>query len=153
MNNNQIIWHQLPNESSDERIVRLNKDLHRIFFDGKEVCPASFLDTNEDGFATCLLCNEVSSFPIAHATPRFLESLDAMQFIVESGKFAEVREEYFHWLAYDGKPAHECTIMLYGKLSDKIYFREKGNSRQEAFYLTALLSQGYTVIKEEQGGL
>jgi len=151
--NNQIIWHCLPNESPDERDDRINKDIHRIFFDGKDVCPERFLQRSLTGDSMCRLCDV--STPCGHhpkhGTPRFLESLDAMQLIVESGKFAEVREEFFHWLARDGKPPCECRILLYRQDDGEIWFQETGNTRQEAFYCAALKSQGYTVIKEDQG--
>lgn len=157
MTTNQIIWHQLPNESPDERIDRLNKDLHRIFFESKDVCPERFLE--EDGFEEgpyCHLCRMCFGYieerPYKHSTPRFLEILDAMQLIVESGKFAEVREEYYHWRINEGKLAHECTILLYNRgPGDRIYFKEESSSRQEAFYLTALKAVGYEVVQEKQG--
>ena len=148
---NRIIWHQLPNESLADRIARLNKDLHRIFFDFKEVCPEYFADPDEDGFATCQLCRSwgVIGYGFKHGTPRFLKSLDAMQLIVESGRFAEVREEFYHWLLSEGKPAYECSILLYRTATDNLYFMGEGRSRQEAFYLTALKAVGYEVIQGE----
>ena len=74
-----------------------------------------------------------------------------MQLIVESGRFAEVREEYYHWLSKEGKPAYECTILLYGRKHDRTRFTEKGYSRQEAFYLTGLKAMGHSVVVEGQG--
>jgi hypothetical protein len=148
---NQIIWHCFPNESPERRIDRLNETLHRIFFDGKDVCPRGFLLEDDEGCTTCSLCGACSREIPYHKTPRFLESLDAMQLIVESGKFAEVREEFFHWLVRDGKLSYECRIMLYRSSEGEIWFQEAGKTRQEAFYLAALASQGYEVIKEEQG--
>ena len=145
---NTIIWHQLPNESPENRIDRLNALLHRIFFDGKDVCPERFLLEDDEGKVWCSLCHE---HPFKHGTPRFLESLDAMELIVTSGRFAEVREEFYHWLSKEGKPAYECTIPLYGREHDRARFTEKGYSRQEAFYLTALKSQGCSVVVEGQG--
>lgn len=154
-----IVWHQLHDESHAERNIRLNKEIHRIFFDSKTVCPERFLDDYMDGHVECRLCGECSPYPdhetFKHSTPRFLESLDAMQLIVESGKFALVREEYCDWRAPEVKPSmpqYECTIFLYrtGKgPQDNIFFKETGNSRQEAFYTTALSSIGYDVIKKE----
>ena len=145
-----IVWHCLHNESEEGRIDRLNKELHRIFFDGKVVCPAKSLLEDNDGCVICGLCHEHSHSHLYHSTPRFLESLDAMQLIVESGKFAEVREEFFHWLASEGKPAYECTILLYRHNSIDIFrYVQRGHSRQEAFFMAALASQNYTVIKEE----
>ncbi len=149
---NEIIWYQLPNESPDERALRLNKDLHRIFFDGKDVCPENNIEDCFDKDALCLICGVdlVRCTLMYHGAPRFLESLDAMQLIVESGRFAEVREEFFHWLP-SAKEKYECTILLYGKQLDLIRFTGKGDSRQEAFCRAALASQGYTVVKEKQG--
>lgn len=144
-----IVWHCLPSESEEDRIDRLNTELHRIFFDGKGCCSDAFLHENGEGCVTCSICDEYSHSILYHGTPRFLESLDAMQLIVESGKFAEVREEFFHWLS---KERYECTIMLYGQIGSGIYFRKKGNSRQEAFCLAALSAMNYTVIKEESNG-
>jgi len=148
---NTIIWHCLPGESEEDRIDRLNKELLRIFFDGKDVCPERFV-LGDDQSSVCMICGMDGGYwgPLEHSTPHFMESLDAMQLIVESGKFAEVREEFFHWLASEGKPAYECTIILYNRSPrDKIYFKQVGNSRQEAFYLAVLASQGCTVIKDE----
>jgi hypothetical protein len=146
--NNTIIWHCLPNESEEERIARLDKTLHRIFFESKDVCPDKFLLKDCEGRLWCHLCHERM---INHGTPRFLESLDAMQLIVESGRFAEVREEFFHWLALEGKAAYECRILLYSNANRVVWYSAKSRSRQEAFYITALLSQGYMVATEGQG--
>lgn len=149
---NEIIWYQLPNESHADRIDRLNEALHRIFFDGKEICPEKSLQSYANGDLLCRLCDGYTLFPreepIKHGTPRFLESLDAMQRVVESGRFAEVREEYAHWVTSGNK--YECRIFLYGKGVGNYFFAE-GNSRQEAFYLAALASQDYEVVREEQG--
>jgi hypothetical protein len=153
MTANQIIWHQLPDESPATRAIRLNKDLHRIFFDSKDVCPASFLIEDLDS-ADCLICGAASRYyspDLVHSTPRFLESLDAMQLIVTSGRFAEVREEFYHWLASEGKPPYECTILLYRKQDSYTRFTARGHSRQEAFYGAALRAVGYEVVQEEQG--
>jgi|SRR6185295_12011902 len=145
---NHIIWHQLATESPAERIDRLNKELHRIFFDGKpchKICPSSWFEPTHD--IICRICGARADdyLELKHSTPPFFESLDAMQLVIESGKFAEVREEFDHWLS---KERHECTIFLYGQIGSGIYFREKGASRQEAFYLTALKAMGYTVVME-----
>lgn len=149
-----IVWHCLPNESEEDRIDRLNKELHRIFFDGKEVCTDKFLLEDGDWGIVCSLCGEYSHNHLYHSTPRFLESLDAMQLIVESGRFAEVREEFFHWLPQTGKPPYECRVLTYNRkrLGDRMYFTGKGHSRQEAFCLAALASQDYTVLKDENNG-
>lgn len=156
-----VIWHCLPDEAPMERDMRLSKDLHQIFFDGKpcnEIC-TDYLEPTHD--LICSICGARAEGysndqrDIKHSTPPFLQSLDAMQLIVESGKFAEVREEYHDWRAPEVKPSmpqYECTIFLYrtGKgPQDNIYFKGGGNSRQEALCIAALTSQGYTVIKEE----
>ncbi len=149
---NEIIWYQLPNESPAERIDRLNKDLHRIFFDGKDICPENNIEDCFDKDALCPVCGVdlVRCTLMYHGTPRFLESLDAMQLIVESGRLAEVREEYFHWL--DSSRRYECRIIGYHRVGDPApYFYEKGSTRQEAFYLAALRAMYCTVIREEQG--
>lgn len=145
----QIIWHCLPNESEGERIDRLNEQLHRIFFDGKAVCPKSHLDDYIDRHVECRICGEVSPYPdhetFKHCTPRFLQSLDAMQLIVESGKFAEVREEYFHWAPFPGAK-YLCRVLLYRNENPCMDYSFQGasyNSRQEAFYVAALKSLGY----------
>lgn len=154
-----IVWHQLHDESIAERNIRLNKELHRIFFDNKpcnEICPEDYLEPTHD--IICSICGTRADDArnIKHSTPPFLESLDAMQLIIESGKFALVREEYCDWRAPEVKPVmsqYECTIFLYrtGKTAqDNIFFKEIGNSRQEAFYTTALSAMGYDVIKKEQ---
>jgi hypothetical protein len=138
--------------------MRLSKDLHHIFFDCKpcnEICPENYLEPTHD--LICSICGAraegYSDDPrdIKHGTPPFLQSLDAMQLIVESGKFAEIREEFFHWLPQTGKPPYECRALTYNRkrLGNRMYFTGKGHSRQEAFYLAALASQGHTVIKEE----
>lgn len=148
---NTIIWHCLPNESPADRIDRLNAELHRIFFDGKVICTEDTVLRDAES-TDCSLCGAHAGYgwTFEHCTPHFLESLDAMQLIVESGKFAEVREEYYHWLASEGKPAYECTIILFNRNPrERSYFKEVGSSRQEAFYLTALSALNYTVIKEE----
>lgn len=152
-NKKQIIWHQLPNESLFCRDARLNKELHQIFFDSKscnEICPDSWFEPTHD--IICRICGARAEdyCEPEHSTPPFLENLDTMQIVVESGRFAEVREEYYHWLAKDGKPAYECTILLYRKQHDHTRFAEKGYSRQEAFYLTVLKSQGYSIVMEGQ---
>ena len=146
----RIVCYQMPNLSPMQRIERLNEVLHRIFFESKEVCTEDYLDHGTDGSITCRLCDDRAELTktLKHTTPRFLESLDAMQIIVESGRFAEVREEFFHWLS---KERYECTLFLYGQIGSGIIFRKKGNSRQEAFCLAALASHGYTVVTEEQG--
>lgn len=153
--NEKIIWYQLANESADERTARLNAELHRIFFDGKDVCPRGF--KNFIGYCyTCLHCGVCFiDGDVEHGTPRFLESLDAMQLIVESGKFAEVREEYYHWLE-SGKPKYGCRILIYRQIGNQqmkriMFFEGKGSSRQEAFYVTALRAMGYEVVQESQG--
>jgi len=153
MTANQIIWHQLDNESPDERIARLNELLHRIFFDGKacnEMRPDSWFEPTHD--IICRICGAraETSQDLKHSTPRFLESLDTMQLIVESGKFAEVREEYYHWLP-DAKQKHECRVINY-RNGMNAWYANRGNSRQEAFYLAALTIMGYEVVQESQGG-
>lgn len=157
MTTNQIIWTQLPNETSYDRTNRINRDLHRIFFDFKEVCPERFIEESVLDGARCHICKagNPSGGPIIHITPRFLESLDAMQLIVESGKFAEVREEYYHWLE-SGKPKYGCRILIYRQIGNQqmkriMFFEGKGSSRQEAFYVTALRAMGYEVVQESQG--
>ena len=57
---NQIIWTQLDDESADERIDRLNAELHRIFFDGK-ACSEGFTHENGEGCVTCSICDAVES--------------------------------------------------------------------------------------------
>ena len=139
-----IAWHQLPNESEAERVGRLNKELHRIFFDSKEICTDKFLLESNDGCIMCCLCGESSHSHLYHGTPRFLESLDAMQLIVESGRFAEVREEYFHWNPSGVK--YECRVLFYRNQNPNMDYSFRGasyNSRQEAFYVAALRSLGY----------
>lgn len=140
----QIIWHCLPNESEAERMDRLNKELHRIFFDGKDVCPERFV-LGDDQHSVCMICGMNGGYwgPLEHSTPRFLESPEAMQLIVESGRFAEVREEYFHWNPSGAK--YLCRVLLYrrGNPNMDYSFRAAGNSRQEAFYVAALRSLGY----------
>jgi len=149
---NEILWYQLPDEAPAERDLRLSKELHRIFFEGKacnEICP-EYLEPTHD--IICRICGAEAMHyrDLVHNTPPFMESLDAMQLIVESGRFAEVREEYFHWLDSDRR--HECRIIGYHRVGDPAaYFHEKGSTRQEAFYLAALRSMYCTVIKEEQG--
>src|SRR5256886_5755768 len=123
----QIIWHQQSNETFEERVKRLNETLHRIFFDSSDdVCPVSFPLQKEDR-SICTVCGAEGQYwlSLKHDTPRFLQSLDAMQLIVKSGKFAEVREEFFDWVF---KEKYECTIMLYGQIGSGVYFRRKGNS-------------------------
>lgn len=143
----QITWDCIFNESEADRNARINETLHHIFFDSKECCPERYLLPYGDNFE-CLLCGAQAYYPdLVHSTPRFMESLDAMQLIVESGMFAEVKEEFFHWLSLEGKPAYECRILLYQKLGHA-WFQERGSTRQEAFYLTALAAMGYTVVKE-----
>lgn len=146
MSTQKVAWHCLPNESEEMRADRLNKELHRIFFDGKEVCPERFV-LGDDQSSVCMICGMDGGYwgPLEHSTPRFLESLDAMQLIVESGRFAEVREEFFHWLPQTGKPPYECRVLTYNRkgLGDRMYFTGKGHSRQEAFYVAALRSLGY----------
>lgn len=150
----QIIWHRLPSESEEERIGRLNKALHRIFFDRRDVCPERFLDGNHPIEVTCRMCNAGTrhGYVPQHGTPRFLQSLDAMQLIVESGKFAEIREEFIHWRTSEGEPTHECRILLYGNANKVVvWYSTQSRSRQDAFYPTALKALGYTVVMEEQG--
>jgi hypothetical protein len=155
MTANQIIWTQLGNESPDERVARLNKELHRIFFEGKacnEICPGNWFEPTHD--IICRICGARAvkgGYELEHGTPRFLESLDAMQLIVESGRFAEVREEFYHWLASEGKPAYECAIFLYNNPQQSTRFAKRGNTRQEAFYVTALKAMGFEVVQESQG--
>lgn len=129
-----------------------------LVLSGKEVCPERFVLRDPDS-SDCFLCGAASRYyapRLVHGIPRFLESLDAMQLIVESGKFALVREEYCDWRGPEVKPSmaqYECTIFLYrtGKgPQDNIFFKETGNSRQEAFYTAALSVMGYDVIKKEQ---
>lgn len=142
-----IIWHQLPDESPENRIDRLNNQIHHIFFDGKVTCTEDTVLRDAES-TDCTLCRAHSGYgeTFEHCTPPFLESLDAMQLVIESGKFAEVRKEFFHWVYKD---RYECTIMLYRQIGDGIYFRNKGNTHQEAFYLTALQAMGYNIITEE----
>lgn len=145
MSTQKVAWHCLPNESEDDRIDRLNKELHRIFFDGKEVCPERFVSENSEGIFVCGLCGAWISPGESHGTPRFLESLEAMQLIVESGKFAEVREEYFHWAPFPGAK-YLCRVLLYRNENPCMDYSFQGasyNSRQEAFYVAALKSLGY----------
>jgi hypothetical protein len=152
----EIIWYQLADESPADRAMRLDAELHRIFFDGKacsEIC-RDYLEPTHD--IACRVCGAQAETArdLVHGTPPFMESLDAMQLIVESGRFAEVREEFFHWLLAEDKPPYACTIFLYGQTSRGprgVYFMELGNTRQEAFYLASLSAMGYIVIKEEQG--
>lgn len=148
MSTQKVAWHCLPNESEDKRIDRLNKELHRIFFDGKVVCLENFLDDYIDGHVECRICGEVSPYPdhetFRHCTPRFLQSLEAMQLIVESGRFAEVREEYFHWNPSGAK--YLCRVLLYRNQNPCMDYSFQGasySSRQEAFYVAALGSLGY----------
>lgn len=140
-----IAWHCLPNESPADRAMRLNKELHRIFFENREIClPASLYHYN-DGSVFCHMCEGYAKLEqtFKHGTPRFLESPEAMQLIVESGRFAEVREEYFHWNPSGAK--YLCRVLLYrrGNPNMDYSFRAAGNSRQEAFYVAALRSLGY----------
>lgn len=146
MSTQKVAWHCLPNESEDDRIDRLNKELHRIFFDGKEVCPERFV-LGDDQSSVCMICGMDGGYwgPLEHSTPRFLESLDAMQLIVESGKFAEVREEYFHWAPFPGAK-YLCRVLLYRNQNPCMDYSFQGasySSRQEAFYVAALGSLGY----------
>lgn len=148
-----IVWHQLHDESIAERNIRLNKELHRIFFDNKpcnEICPENYLEPTHD--IICSMCGARAddARDTKHSTPLFLESLDAMQLIVESGKFAEVMEQFYDWINSGKK--YECRIMPYYQKKPYIEtsFCAEGNSRQEAFYTTALSAMGYDVIKKEQ---
>lgn len=145
MSTQKVAWHCLPNESEDARIDRLNEELHRIFFDGKVICTESFV-LGDDQHSICMICGADGGYwgPLEHSTPRFLQSLDAMQLIVESGRFAEVREEYFHWNPSGAK--YLCRVLLYRNQNPCMDYSFQGasySSRQEAFYVAALGSLGY----------
>jgi hypothetical protein len=148
----EILWHTIESDWEHGRIHRLNHIIHGIFFNWQQICTNTHTHIRH-GFMFCTLCEASTSIagrPLEHGTPRFLQSLDASQFVIECGKFDEIEEHYFehgnHGAGNDCK-IYQCIVYKNGNEYPVIVTSIK---RQEARYIACLAALGHIVTLEEK---
>lgn len=148
----KIHWHEIESDIKHGRINRLNHMLHGIFFAWKQICTDDHVHRHS-GFTFCVLCEESASMagpPLEHGTPRFLQSLDASQFVIECGKFDEIEEHYYEYGNHgwgNDRKVYQCTVYRNG---NEYEVSAVSPSRHEARYIACLLALGYQVLLEEE---